>query len=148
MEFSVDKIEFKMVHEPERWELYFQFQNNTGFLVLVIDGQYLVENGRLSNSWSWVNVNTCKKEYGYGCFYEIYSLKSDITDEEPEKSETATAHWERKTDVSCYSCSNCGEGAIVQSGHCGFSFETLTKYCPNCGAKMKMDDSDDGMDKH
>lgn len=143
-----DNIYFRRVNEPERGKLYFQFQNNIGFPVLVIDGQYFAKNGRLSNSWSWINVNTCKKEYGYGHFYEIASSKSEITAAEPEKTETATARWRRETDSAGYSCSNCGEEAIVQSGHCGFSFGTLTKYCPNCGAKMKMEDSDDGMDKH
>lgn len=46
------------------------------------------------------------------------------------------AVWEKKTPDSPWTCSNCGEEAMVKSGNCGFSFTVTTSYCPCCGAKM------------
>lgn len=65
------EIYFERVNSPEIGKMYFQFQDGVGFPVSVLSGQFYANNGRLSNSWEWRNLNTGEKQSGYGCFYEM-----------------------------------------------------------------------------
>lgn len=38
--------------------------------VKIIDGSFY-RNGRVSNFWDWINLETGKKEYGYGNFFKM-----------------------------------------------------------------------------
>ena len=39
-------------------------------------------------------------------------------------------------------CSNCGYNAPYKKIKAGYHLQDLTKYCPNCGAKMEGDEND------
>lgn len=63
MENNISKSEiyFKQIKEPKIGEIYFQFENGMGVPVMVLEGQFLADNGRLSNFWYWRNLHTGKK---------------------------------------------------------------------------------------
>lgn len=68
---SQSEIYFKRVTEPEIGKIYFQFEGSYGYPVMIIDGKYYADNGRLSNAWTWRNLHTGERESGYGCFYVL-----------------------------------------------------------------------------
>lgn len=74
LNFAQSEIYFQRVSEPKANEIYFQFENNQGIPVMIIEGQYCAANGRLSNYWSWRNLKTGSRESGYGCFYKLKEI--------------------------------------------------------------------------
>lgn len=56
---------------PEKNAIYlFKTEGNEYIPVKVIDGQFYGKHG-VSNFWTWINLNTNKKECGYGNFYTM-----------------------------------------------------------------------------
>lgn len=75
MNFS--KIYLKSVSEPPQNEVVFVAEKNGIFPCIVLNGQYLAENGRLSNFWEWINLVTGKKTSGYGAFFLPVTVNED-----------------------------------------------------------------------
>lgn len=72
-------VYFKKIREPKIGNTYFQYDKdkNIMFPCIVIDGQYYGLENRLSNFWTYKNLQTGKEESGYGCFFEVNEYKNE-----------------------------------------------------------------------
>lgn len=65
-------MEFIKVIEPKIGKEYFIPSEDGKSIIpcMIISGQFY-RNGRISNTWEWINLLTRETESGYGGFYEL-----------------------------------------------------------------------------
>jgi hypothetical protein len=83
---------------------------------------------------------TCTKT---GCYYVNGGDCYQTTNPDYKREADPVKHgrWVKQTDENCwwYECSECGDYPLKNA----YGHEVLSKYCPNCGARMREDGEDD-----
>ena len=59
---------------PKRSKCLFKTDDGRFIPVRIKDGSFYID-GRVSNFWTWINLETGKEEHGYGCFYKMKKTK-------------------------------------------------------------------------